>query len=79
MNRYELLRFRLGLGIRAAADHAKVAERTIMRLEDGSLERPQAATAARLAAAYGVSVDVLLGLEPVPPAPAPPAAAEAGR
>lgn len=63
MNSIELARYNAGLLIKDAAQRSGVHERTIRRLEDGTIEKPNAPVASALAKAYGITVRELLGLE----------------
>jgi transcriptional regulator with XRE-family HTH domain len=54
-----VLRFAAGLSQQALADRAGVSRLTVINLERGKTKRPHPLTAAALADALGVEVDVL--------------------
>lgn len=74
MNTFERARYNAGLRIKDAAKTSNVHERTIRRLEDGSIEKPSAPVAKALADVYGITIEQLLGLPADPPAEAEPRA-----
>lgn len=63
MNRYELMRYERGLTRARVARESGVSVTTIIGLEDGSVAKPSAPTAAALARVYGMTVAQLLGVD----------------
>lgn len=74
MNAYAAARIRVGLTQTEAASRVGVCQNFIAKIEFGS-KKPSVETLRRLADAYGVTTDALLGRAPLPsPEPAPAAA-----
>jgi DNA-binding XRE family transcriptional regulator len=65
MNPVRLLRFRAGLSQQKAAVGAGITRQTLSAVEGG--DEPSAKVARALAEYYGVGVEHILGIEPLPP------------
>jgi transcriptional regulator with XRE-family HTH domain len=62
VNRYELARAKAKLGLAEAAEKSGVGRTTISRIERGHIAKPQPAVIGKLADAYDVDVEYLIGL-----------------
>lgn len=63
MNRYERMRYERGLSRADLAEKTGLHRNTLMGIENGTVERPAAATAKALADFYGITVAELLGVD----------------
>lgn len=71
------LRDRAGWTQQELADRAGIAQTVVSRMESGPNPAPRMSTLAKLASAFVVHVDVLLGNEPLPGTVQPPGAPKA--